>query len=455
MQIFSLRQLATRSALLLTLGLGLAACDKALEVEPRNSISSDTGFKTKEDAAAGLLGAYDAVQNASYYGISYPAFADLISGNILHVGTFNTTYGAVGQNQVLPDNIELGNTWNVIYNAINRANYVIQQSEAITDPAFAKNATLGEARALRAFHYMNLLAFWGGTTEGYGYPNGLGVPLRLTPTTEIGEPTKPTARASEAEVVAAIRADLDFAIANLPVGNGNRITKNSAQALRARLELRMRNYTDALTFALQVPATAGFNAAGAVTAAPANDAIWRLFFSPTDQNAMAFYWFPSTAGGRNEFDPTPSLIAAHPTGDLRRVINSQTSPTGTTAKFVRTSTGDDQFSMVRYSEVVLTLAEAYARTGDLVNAKAKLDVIRLRAGLAPTTAETEADLITDIMLQRRLELAYEGHYWFDLRRTNMIQTAIPAYEQAFRNVLPIPQREVQVSGGIVTQNPGY
>ncbi|MCC3152617.1 RagB/SusD family nutrient uptake outer membrane protein [Hymenobacter sp. BT770] len=472
MQLIQFRQLATRSALLLSLGLAVGSCDKAINVEPSNSISSDKGFSTKEDAAAGLLGAYDAMQSTSYYGLDFPVLADLVSQEIRHVGTFASTYGVINANQVNPDNVSVGTTWNAIYLAISRVNYLLQQSEKITDPAFPKLTTQGEARALRALHYMNLLGYWGGKPEGFGYTDGLGVPLRLSPTTSIGPETEAVPRASEAQVATAIRADLDFAIANLPSGaGGNRVTKNSALALRARFELWERNYADALKFAQQVPAVAGF-ATAAATGTTAPDAIWQLFFSNTDQSQYAFYWYPSP-GGRNEFDPGSTLAAAHPTGDRRLPINvvaAATSVTvagtpytlsaGTTQKYYRTSSRDDRFNMVRYAEVVLTIAEAAAQTGDLATAITQLNIIRTRAGLAattitPTTANAASALITDILLQRRLELAYEGHYWFDLRRTNRVQTALPTYTQSYRNLFPIPLREVQVTNGLIAQNPLY
>jgi hypothetical protein len=436
----------------------VGACSKALDVEPQNSISSDKGLATKEDAAAALLGCYDALQASNYLGVGFPSDVDLVSNNIIHVGTFSTTYGLVAQNQISADNVEIANLWSSIYDAVNRTNYLLQESDKITDAAFAKATTQGEARTLRALNYINLVALWGGNTQGYGY-GGAGVPLRLTPTVAIGTQTQPIARATEADVATAIRADLDFAIANLSTGSVNRATKNAALALRARFELRMRNYADALKFAQQVTVPTNF-ATSALAAATTPDAIWQLAFSTTDQNLYAFYWYPSTAG-RNEFDPSPSLVAAHPSGDLRLPINNAAN--GTTLKYTRTTTRDDPFNIVRYTEVALTIAEAAAQTGDLATATAQLNVIRKRAGLANTTATTAAALITDILLQRRLELAYEGHYWFDLRRTNTVQsalgsgspTALNAYDQNFRNLFPLPLRDVNLAGGVLVQNAGY
>lgn len=456
MQLISFRQAATRAALLLTLGLG--ACDKALDVQPQNSIESSAGYATAGDAAAALIGCYDAVQATSYQQVSYPIWGDLLAGNVRHVGTFTTTYGQAFNNTITADNVEITNMWAAIYSGIERCNYLLQQVDNITDPTLNKTTTQAEARCLRAYNYMNLLAYWGGSSNGYGY-SGVGVPLRLTPVTTT-ENAKQIARSSEDEVITAIRNDLDFAIANLSTitlpstSNAQfRVSKNTALALRARFELRLRNYADALKYAQQVPAYSNF--ASSVPAGVANDAIWQLNFTTTDKNNMAFYWYPSSSGGRNEFDPAVGFSGVHPSGDLRLPINVQTSPAGTTAKYTNVSSGVDFFSCVRYAEVVLTIAEAAAQTGDLATAATNLNIIRKRAGLANTTATTAAGLVSDILLQRRLEFAYEGMYWFDLRRTNTVLTALPTYTQTFRYLLPIPQRDVNLSNGLIAQNTGY
>ncbi|QKG59039.1 RagB/SusD family nutrient uptake outer membrane protein [Hymenobacter sp. BRD128] len=101
------------------------------------------------------------------------------------------------------------------------------------------------------------------------------------------------------------------------------------------------------------------------------------------------------------------------------------------------------------------MAEAAAQTGDLLTAAAQLSVIRNRAGLAPSPATTADALVADIVLQRRLELACEGQHWVGLRRTNTIRTALPTCPQTFRNLFPIPAREVNITGGVITQNAGF
>jgi hypothetical protein len=118
---------------------------------------------------------------------------------------------------------------------------------------------------------------------------------------------------------------------------------------------------------------------------------------------------------------------------------------------------------VRYAEVVLTIAEAAAQTGDLATATTNLNVIRKRAGLDNTTATTAEELVTDILRQRRLELAYESHYWIDLRRTNTVQSTLGtgsptnpnAWDQPFRNLFPLPLRDINLANNVLIQNAGF
>jgi hypothetical protein len=449
--IASFRQVTSRSALLLALGLGAGSCEKILDQTPQNSLDATTGFKTRQDAVAGLRGCYDALQSANYYGLRYQTFADLASNNIRHTGTF-PTFAQIAQNVILPDNTDTRSVWIAAYDGIQRTNYYVANVSSLSDPAFNTPSAIGEARALRALHYMNLIGFWGGSPQGYGYSDGLGVPLRLTPTLAVGSDTQPVARATEAEVNAAIRADLDFAIANIANTNTavSNVTRNAALALRARFELRVRNYSEALRFANQVT--------GNITT---NDVLFQLQFNVNDQNQLAFFWFPAASGGRNELDPSDDLASAHPTGDNRfpiNVVNASNAtsvyPAGTTRKYFTISTNSDPVNVVRYSEVALIIAEAAAQANDLTTATTQVNAIRAKAGLAATTATTQTTLLTEIYLQRRLELAHEGHQWFDLRRTNRVQTAIPAYTQTFRNLWPIPYQEILNSGGVLVQNPG-
>lgn len=360
--------------------------------------------------------------------------------------------------------------WNSIYAGVNRANYVIKEARRNNEADFAplKPRVIAEARALRAFHYMNLLAYWGGTPEGYGFAGGLGVPLRTEATDDInGENIRPRERASEAVVADTIRQDFDYAISTLPnyslasggTGTNQKATigRLAALALRMRFELRMRDYAAVLRFSDQFNAAAGNSLpltspySAIFTNKFSSEAIWELPFDAVDTNSLAFFWFSAGAGGRNEVDPGATLGPAHGAGDTRLPVNVSG---GQTQKYFRI-VGDDNVLLVRAGEVILTRAEALARTGRTAEALTELNRIRTRAGVPVRTFTTQDQLILDILAERRLELANEGHRWFDLRRTNTVRVARPDIVEPFRHLWPIPQREQQTTGDVVVQNPGY
>jgi hypothetical protein len=334
---------------------------------------------------------------------------------------------------------------------------------------------------------MNLLAWWGGTPQGYSYSGGLGVPLRLTPTTNITDGAiNPIARSSEADVNTAIRADLDYAAKNITsvVLSGSskaRLSQAAVLGLRARFELRQRDYAAAASFAQQALTAAGNTVSleaqyGTIFSQKySQESLWELDFNPTDQSQLAFFWYPSARGGRGEVAVATSLAAAHTANDARRPVNvvltaeaNTTYAANTTRKYFRISSQDDNFQVIRLGEVILTLAEAQAQLGNLTSAVTQLNRIRTRAGLAAyalttTTADPtgQTGLLAQILTDRRLELANEGIRWFDLRRTNTVQTVLTTTTQTFRNLWPIPQREilnsvpVGQSASLVSQNPGY
>ncbi|WP_426492895.1 RagB/SusD family nutrient uptake outer membrane protein [Hymenobacter sp. 102] len=452
----------TTAAFLLTLGFTTTSCEEFVEAKPINSLDAEAGYQTPQDVQAGLTGAYDALQSVNYWGLRYQVFAEMGADNVRHRGTF-PSFAAIFNNQILFDNVELSNMYSVIYSGINRANYVIQQAERFENTlTFNKNQVIAEARLLRAFHYMNLIGYWGGKPEGYGYADGLGVPLRLTPTNSPSDAAA-IARSSEQEVIAAINADLTFAIANLPaaVGNRARLSRPAANALKARFALRNRDYATAAAAAAEVPTyTLTSSYESIFRDKNSSESIWELAFDPTDTNQLAFFYYPSANGGRTEVAFTTSLQQAHEANDQRLPVNAATTPTGTTRKYTRPA-GDDNVILVRYPEVLLTRAEALARIGGAANLTAAvgfLNTVRSRAGLAARTVTTQDALIADILRERRIELAHEGFRWFDLRRTGTALTTVPslaAQNQSFRLLWPIPQREILNGGGLVVQNPNY
>jgi hypothetical protein len=436
--------------------LSVTACKKTLDQQPQGSIDASIAYTSRQGLEAGIVGAYDGIQQTGYMSLNYLIFADMYGDNIQWTGTF-PTWSQVNNKTILPDNVDIATIWNNIYSTINRANNIIAAAPNITDPAFSQDRAIGESETIRATAYFDLIRMFGGSPTGYNQPDGLGVPLRTAPTLT-PENATPTPRATEAEVYTQILADLDDAIAKLPnkIGNG-RVNKYVATAMKARVQLYRQQWADAEALATTVITSPnnyalvpGASYVSIYTGKNTSESLWELQYNATDANNIAFYYYPTSLGGRNEVGSSTSLRDAFEPNDLRKEVNYSTVPLGKQLKYSQTNPGIDDVMMMRLAEVYLTRAEARAMQSNLPGALEDLNVIRLRAGLTPSVAATQGTLLTAIRNERRLELAHEGQRFFDMRRYDAT-----GLTQTFRNLFPIPQSEIINANGVVTQNPGY
>ena len=440
----------------------LTACEKVIDQKPEASLDATTAYNNRQGVEAGLLGCYNALQSTSYYGLEYWALSDMYVGVIDHTGTFPTfaQYKNVG---ILPDNTNTTNGWNQIYNGINRVNTVLEAAEKITDPAFAKTQTLGEARFLRALMHFDLLRAYGGSSTGFT-KSGRGVPLRTKAT--LGPlDAVPVELATEDAVWTQITGDLDYAIANLKAKVAGRATANAAKALKARAALYTKDYSTAETLSTEVIDALKGTGTGLVSDYSTlflsqntqPESIFELNYDINNTNSMAFYYFPSNLGGRNEIGSSATLVAQS-TADGRRAMNVfLIGSSAKTRKYSRIN-GTDNFIIIRLAEMYLTRAEARALKAvpDLTGALADLNVIRSRAGLPSSTTSVAATLVTEILADRYWEFAHEGHAFFDFKRTNRLSTLTGFTGlNTFRALYPTPQREILNSAGKIKQVTGY
>ncbi|HEU4858603.1 MAG TPA: RagB/SusD family nutrient uptake outer membrane protein, partial [Chitinophagaceae bacterium] len=343
------------------------------------------------------------------------------------------------------------NLWAQAYQVINGSNIFLEgmaaKGTSVVGAALANNY-IAEARLLRALSYLKLLEHY---AKPYADGNGSkpGVPLRLTAIK--GPGSSPMARNTVAEVYTQIIADLDFAEANLPLTyttatlSTTRAHRNTAIALKTRVYLAMQDYAKVITEANKIAAqtTAPFSAtSGVAHALQANIVnVFRTPYTTTEsilsmpmtstagdnpgtQNQLAYYWSRTPAGvGNGEFSLNPSGIVAN-TGwtaaDARRGFNATVSgKLYLNTKYTVASPFTDWAPIIRYSEVLLNLAEALARTNTGVNVRALalLNAVRQRSDAATVLAPaTQADLINAILLERRIEFLGEGLHNFDHMR---------------------------------------
>lgn len=428
-----------------------AGCSSVLDVTPTGTIPADQAIVDVPSATAALGGAYNALQDDSYYGVDYTVMLDLSSDNTYHSGTF-ASYADADANFLRSDNGTIDGMWDAIYQAIDRDNQIISKVPSLTDgDAAERDEIVGEAYFLRALNYHNLVKVWGG------------VPLALEPTTDLANAGQ-LPRASEAEVYTQILSDLDQAASLITATDQTRrASVGAVKAIEARVRLYMGDWAGALAAAQAVDSLGLYSLAPdyadlfTATGSDTQEDIFRITFTPQQFNNVGYYYLSKSVGGRREVAPDAGLLDAYLPNDQRMAwsisVDSRDRIYG--SKF-RTPVGDEDLHVIRYAEVILTEAEAYARLNQLPQAVAELNLVRSRAGVAPyvLATQTQQEVIDAILQERQVELAFEGDRWPDLVRTGRAVSVLGLADRAYQVLYPIPQAELDVAPGL-TQNPGY
>ncbi|QYH39567.1 MULTISPECIES: RagB/SusD family nutrient uptake outer membrane protein [Algoriphagus] len=424
-----------------------------LDLEPVDSLSSNSVFVNQQGANAAVLGMYSGLAGGNNLGFRMNVVGDIASNDVSHTGSFNTWRDLDLKNWDAV-NGEIGSIWASAYNNINRANNIIQNVDGIDMAQALKDQYKGEALFVRALNHFNLTNYFGD------------VPLVLRATAAPIDESYFVSRDPKSTVLQRVQQDLTEAISLLPASyssNNNtrhRATRGAAQALLARLYLYTGNYAEAAAAASSVISNTTYSLVSfenMVASKGTQEAIFELFFDANNQNPVTF-WYGRDNGGRYEFGVTPSLWNAYQPGDLRRASSIREEAPGVFVnfKYRDNTTGTDGVHVIRLAEMYLIRAEARVRTGDFAGAAADLQVIRRRAFNDQTivvTLPNDVEQAIDIILaERRLEFAFEGHRWHDLVRTGR---AVTEFElPAFRTLLPIPLNARDVNPNL-TQNPGY
>lgn len=433
----------------------LAACNSPLDVDPTASIDSETALSTPRGIELGLNGAYNSLQSGNLYGQEEMVFPDLYADNLDFTGTFQT-HREFGLRNLNTTNGAVLLHWAQLYDGVNNANNLLEAIEAVTAlTAEQHDQFRGEALFIRALNYSILVKWFGD------------VPLVLTPSRGVGDESL-VPRDPAAEVNAQIVADLTEAATLLgPDRNHGRATRGAVQALLARVYLETGNNTGARDMATAVinnteyALNANFRSNWTTKNSP--ESIFELQYSINDGNSQSFWFYPQALGGRWGYSPSANLFNAFEAGDARRDASIQVAGAGACPiapcrygdKYFRVGTSDDNVVVLRLAEMYLIRAEANARLGAPdQTVRDDLDVLRNRAGLLdlPVTVAGQAALLAAVLQERRVELAFEGHRFFDLRRHGIATTVLGI--PAERLLMPIPQGELDVNDKL-TQNPGY
>lgn len=456
-----------------------------LDLAPISQTNNVNFYRNQQDMLNAVNAAYAALRVNGEYNQAMYAVGEVASDNteildaqsgidITQIDDFTT----------LTNNSILSAMWNAHYKGIAACNAVIDRIGAVDMDETLKARYIAETKFLRGLQYFNMVRTFGD------------IPLVTKEIINVQEGYDYTRKPVD-EVYTQIIADLEEAASNLPLSHDNadvgRATAGAAAGLLAKVYLTRGNWSEAAAKAdaviqsgryrllddyAEVFAISNKNneesifevqykAGGFGTGSPFNNA-----FAPRGSGSIV-----STIGaGSGQNQPTADISEAYEAGDLRKDISlaegymngGEFVPVRYIKKFLDPNlfaSGDanNNWPVLRYADVLLMRAEALNELGYEPDGEAfdLLNAVRDRANLSPkgsTDVPDQQAFRLAIEQERRVELAFENHRWFDLLRTGRALEVLQQKGeniQPFRLVFPIPQTQIDINPRILTQNEGY
>ena len=435
--------------------LGLfTGCDKYLDLEPSQNISENIALTSDENVKVVLQGAYSQFALPGIYGGNLLRNAELMGGNgeIKWVGTYIDPRQLFNKT-ILTTNSEVEVQWRDSYKVINTVNNILSALGKVKEDD--RTRVEGEALFLRSLMYFDLVRFFADQYQ-FGVANTqLGVPLVLTPTGVLSE-SNFVSRNTVDEVYNQVITDLMAAASKLPEDNDVYASSGAANALLARVYLQKGDYAKARDAANTVIGS-DFYALNTTYAAEFNndnntsEDIFATQITSQDRfsSMTEFFSVPEFGGRDGDIEILDGHLALYPDGDKRLDLFFNGNGSIECGKW------NNQYgiiNLIRLAEMYLIRAECNIRLSTNVGATPLEDynTIHTRAGLDPVLTIT----LADILLERRLELAFEGFKIHDVRRLHQNVGILPYNDPKL--LFPIPARELEANPKLKTQqNPGY
>jgi len=482
-----------------------SGCKKFLDKEPQGLLTQEDFPKTPADALQATNACYESIREWYYNSGGYPIL-DIMSDDARkgsNPSDQSNTIGPYDYFAITPTQDGLDRWWSSLYVGVKYTNVVIQNGlDKINMDNSLKNRYIAEAKFHRGLIYFDFVRAWGG------------VPIVTTTTPPLKLP-----RSSVDAVYSLIIDDLIFAAENLPLNYGGsdkgRATSGAAKSLLARVylfrhDLSKNDYANAEKYAMEVISSGQYGLepdfidANGVNGQNGIESIYEVGALQVEGTNNGGNQYANTQGVRGNPNrgwgfnrPTIDLRNSFEEGDPRlkgtiidlgdvvdgdTILGDPSTPDVTkdgqgnvievecyTRKIwvpgdnVATQWGHHR-RLIRYADVLLMAAEALNENNKQADALNYLNMVRARArqgnnSILPDITTTNKDELRDIILnERRHELAMEGWRFWDLIRTagKAKQILEPLGFVAGKNeLLPIPQSEIDISQGILTQNPNY
>ena len=474
------------------LGFSFSSCSDFLEQNPQTDLSENDFYKTADDILSAVNGAYSSLQEGDIYGNWY-VFGEIPSDKTRNqLSGSVTTQNEFDQFYIDTQNSMIANFWKAAYKVINRTNTILGRIDGIEINTELANRYKLECKFIRALMYFNLVRVYGD------------VPLVLKEIS-ISE-SYDILREPKENVYNQIIADLKEA-QDLPVSystaEDGRATQGAAKALLANVYMTLHKYAEAETILAEI-INSGRYSLLENTPGSLNIDGYKNVFSPVNHNSKeGIFEIQFLKGGygegsnyANNFAPENSgtnvvavggtggnnipemdIYNAYEEGDLRRDFsmslgyydnrkNNEWVESRYVCKFMdvpyQNNDASNNYPVIRYADVILMYAEALNQNGKTAEACKYLNMTRRRGFGYQTTETSPVDLQTTdkaqfalmVEQERRVELAFENHRWFDLIRTGRAVEVMRSKGFSLNEtnlICPIPQKQIDVNPKL-TQN---
>ena len=463
-------------ALALVVGIQTSCTDEFLDLTPQQSVSNADFLQAFGDFEAAAIAGYNQMSLADWYGRYMLLIPDIMGEDVKQNASANR---AKEWAEYSGSNATLHATerefWFELYETINVANAMINTD--FTPPSGVQtefNQLIGEAYALRAIAHFDLVRLFGQHytfTAGATHP---GVPI----VTEFDATLKPS-RNTVGEVYTQVINDFNQAATLMTINeNSGRFSREVAQALLSRVYLYMEDWANAEAMASAVINSGRYSLVSNADYATqfldgdSDEAILEMRFDLVDNPGSNHIGGMYKETGYGDYLPATDLLNLMDPGDVRSTMFLTDPNLGGAFGNIRVdkfpSSGaniaTDNVPVIRLSEVYLNRAEARSRMGNDAGAQADLNLVRQRGWPAAAAVTLTGSALTDeILIERRIELAFEGHGIFDITRNqrSVIRDDCTAPVNACtinypndRFILALPLDELDANPNI-TQNPGY
>lgn len=439
--------------------MAINGCEHQLNPKPIDLIVNDVVLNEPKDIATVETGLYRAFRSTRASSI---IAGDLTADNLIHNGTF-AQYRELAIKQITTGNATVSELWSTHYGVIYMANFMIERIpniEGVTNAV--RQRSMATAYFLRGMANFQLVMTFSG------------VPKVIT--TDI-ETNRNIGRVSREEMLAFILEDFKRAEGNLGAEQPTPATlcNQSVNAALARYYLYLKQYVDAEKYASKVIDSGDYELSDDFS-----DVVTKDF--PEESVFEVGYNIADDADGTSLNDLFVSRREMIPANEFLAFLSANVSIMGTrgaivTFKQANLKGADNGFEVTNYGtavddnnnilvfglpEMYLIRAEARAFQGNVTganSAQTDINVLRNRAHAVVVGSVSQAQMIQVIENERRIELAYEGHRWYDLVRTGRASQVMPPFNSNWRSAYelwPIPQREIQNNPALIgEQNPGY